>query len=82
GGVDAGTTPPSKPGCGEGCSTSGDKLPAGELAFIGLMLLALARRMRRAREESIMENRPTAPGGILLNHVKRSVGKYFEGLRK
>ncbi|MFH1534081.1 MAG: hypothetical protein ABID64_04060, partial [Nitrospirota bacterium] len=82
GGVDAGDDKPGKPSCTEGCNSSKGELPAGELAFIGLMLLALARKMRRAREESIMGNRPTAPGGILLNHVKRSVGRYFEGLRK
>jgi len=81
GGTDAGTTPPGKPSCSEGCNSSKDKLPAGELAFIGLLLLALARRMRKQREASIMENAQRVPGNILYSHVKSRIAKTFDGLR-
>jgi cysteine-rich repeat protein len=81
GGADAGTTPPGKPSCSEGCNSSKDKLPATELAFIGLLLLALARRMRRQREASIMENAQRVPGNILYSHVKSRIAKTLERLR-
>lgn len=82
GGADAGTTPPEEPGCKKGCNASKGELPSTELAFIGLMLLALGRRMRRKRMESVARNSERIPGPLLMGFVKEKVGELVARFRK